>query len=43
MDRNRDNELTRAEFLGDISQFAQLDQNRDNYIDVTEATRESNR
>ncbi|MCA9211036.1 MAG: hypothetical protein KDA55_21905, partial [Planctomycetales bacterium] len=41
MDRNRDNELSAPEFLGDSEQFQQLDANRDGYIDVSEARRES--
>ncbi len=37
MDRNGDNELTPAEFLGTSQQFGQLDNDRDGYISPQEA------
>ncbi|WP_397568685.1 hypothetical protein [Schlesneria sp. T3-172] len=37
MDKNRDGEVSQREFLGDLSLFEQFDQNKDQYIDVTEA------
>ena len=37
MDRNRDGDISRREFLGDIKDFLRLDSNRDLLIDANEA------
>jgi hypothetical protein len=39
MDKNKDNDLTRSEFLGADDQFTALDADGDKLIDPTEATR----
>ena len=37
MDKNRDGEVSRREFLGETATFEQLDRNHDGFIDLTEA------
>ena len=37
MDKNRDGEVSRREFLGEVAQFEKIDQNHDGFIDLSEA------
>ena len=38
MDRNQDGDVSRREFLGTVSMFAEIDQNADELIDESEAS-----
>ena len=43
MDLNKDGDVSRREFLGDATQFDELDHNSDGFLDSSEALRTENR